>query len=338
MGQIHNLHDNGEPPHHSSRQQMDLNFVFTCVLVGPAAKQEWRNYRMVKWQHLKSRNDHLRRAVLRGMAALGITAVAVATFAGSASAQSLLEKIKNGETIRVGFSNEPPFAHPGENNEPLGWVNAMTLDILKKLGTTKVEPVVTEWGSLIPGLQAGRFDIITGGMFILPERCRNVLFTEPFGTAADGLLVPKGNPEGLHSFGDVRDKGLTLVTGAGYDTVENARKVGIADDKIMQVAGTAEIVQAVKAGRAAAGGADYFTMKIFANRDDSIELADPFTPPAIGYPALAFPPDQQATVDAFNKAMKDYIGSDEMMESVGKYGYTKANLPDGTAAAKLCKG
>lgn len=292
---------------------------------------------MNNWEHLNSRSDRLRRTVLNGMVALGIMAMGIASFAGSASAQALLEKIKNGETIRLGFSNEPPFANPGENNEPLGWVNAMTLDVLKKLGTTKVEPVVTEWGSLIPGLQAGRFDIIGGGMFMFPERCRNVLFTEPFGTAADGLLVPKGNPEGLHSFDDIRHKGLTLVTGTGYDTVKNARKVGIADDKIMQVAGTAEIVQAVKVGRAAAGAANYFTMQIFAHGDESIELADPFTPPVVGYPAIAFPLNERATVDAFNKVLKDYIGSDEMMKSVGKYGYTKTNLPDGTTTAEVCK-
>ncbi|WP_346016470.1 MULTISPECIES: ectoine/hydroxyectoine ABC transporter substrate-binding protein EhuB [unclassified Mesorhizobium] len=280
----------------------------------------------------------MRRAILRGMAAAGIAAMAMASFAGSASAQSLLEKIKNGETIRIGFSNEKPWAYPGENNEPLGFVNAMTLDILKRLGTTKVEPIVTEWGSLIPGLQAGRFDIITGGMFILPERCRNVLFTEPLGKGADGLLVPKGNPEELHSYQDVRDKGLTFVTASGYDSVKYAQEVGIADDKIMQVAGPAEIVQAVKAGRAAAGAGDYFTMKKFADQDDSTELADPFTPPAIGYPAFAFLPNQQEAVDAFNAVMKDYIGSDEMMASVGKYGYTKAALPDGTTTAELCKG
>lgn len=32
--------------------------------------------------------------------------------------------------------------------------------------------------------------------------------------------------------------------------------------------------------------------------------------------------------------LKDYIGSDEMMVLVGKYGYTKATLPNGTALAK----
>ncbi|MER9896057.1 hypothetical protein NKJ40_29205 [Mesorhizobium sp. M0119] len=118
-----------------------------------------------------------------------------------------------------------------------------------------------------------------------------------------------------------------------------AKKIGVADDKIMQVAGPAEIVQAMKAGRAASGGGDYFTLKKFADKDDSIELADRLTPPAIpGYPALALPSNQQAAPDAFNAVLKDCIGSEEMMQSVGKYSYTKANLPDGTKAADLCKG
>ncbi|MER8899564.1 ectoine/hydroxyectoine ABC transporter substrate-binding protein EhuB [Mesorhizobium sp. M0676] len=295
---------------------------------------------MKRKQRHETRNDPLRRAILRAIAALGIAALAIAPFAGLASAQSLLDKIKNGETVRIGFSNENPWAYPGTNNEPLGFVNAMTIDILKKLGTTKVEPVVTEWGSLIPGLQAGRFDIITGGMYITPERCRNVMFTDPIVTPITALIVPKGNPEGLHSYQNVRDKGLTFVTGSGWSEVSNAQTIGIPDDKVMQVAGAVEVVQAVKAGRAAVGGGDYWTMKRFADEDDSIELADPFTQP-VEPPssALAFLPNQQASVDAFNAVLKDYLGSDEMMKSVGKYGYTKANLPpESHTTAGLCKG
>ncbi|MCB2077831.1 MAG: ectoine/hydroxyectoine ABC transporter substrate-binding protein EhuB [Novosphingobium sp.] len=281
----------------------------------------------------------MRRVILKAIAALGVAALTLGAVGGAASAKSLLEKIKAGETIRIGFSNEIPWAYPGDGNKPLGFVNAMAIDVLKKLGTTKIEPIVTEWGSLIPGLQAGRFDIITGGMYILPKRCRAALFTEPLGTFADALLVPKGNPNDLHSFTDIKDKGMTLVTGAGYNTVKNAKDVGIPEDKIMQVAGPAEILQAVKAGRAEGGSGTYFTMKEFADKDDAVELADPFTPPVIdGYPGFAFLPSQQAEVDAFNAVLKDYIGSDEMMKSVGEYGYSKANLPDGTSTAELCKG
>ncbi|PSH55634.1 ectoine/hydroxyectoine ABC transporter substrate-binding protein EhuB [Phyllobacterium sophorae] len=273
------------------------------------------------------------------MAALGIAAMTISSFAGSASAQALLEKIKSGETIRLGFTNEPPSAYPGDNNEPLGLVNAMTLDVLKKMGTTKIEPVVTDWGSLVPGLQAGRFDIITGGMWIKPERCRNVLFSEPIALSKDALVVPKGNPENLHSYEDMRDKGLTFATGAGYTAIQDAQKVGIADDKIMQVAGPPEIVQAVKAGRAAAGVLYNLNAYTLAEKDAAVEVADPFNSAApSNYPAIAFPLNEQGAVDAFNAVLKDYIGSDEMMKAVGKYGYTKVMLPDGTTTAEACKG
>ncbi|MER9445762.1 hypothetical protein NKI79_31465 [Mesorhizobium sp. M0340] len=54
-------------------------------------------------------------------------------------------------------------------------------------------------------------------------------------------------------------------------------------------------------------------MQIFAHGDESVELAAQFTPPIVGYPAIAFPLNERATVDAFNKVLEDYIGSDEMM-------------------------
>ncbi|WP_081709749.1 ectoine/hydroxyectoine ABC transporter substrate-binding protein EhuB [Mesorhizobium erdmanii] len=272
------------------------------------------------------------------LVAAGIAAAAVVANAFPASAQSLLEKIKKGEPVRIGFSNELPWAYPGKNGEPLGFMNAITIDVLKKLGTAKVEPILTEWGSLVPGLQAGRFDVITGGMYITPERCRNVLFTEPLGTFSDALVVPKGNPEGLHSYKDILDKGLTLVIATGSVFVKQAIDAGIPDDRTMQVAGNPEVVQAVKSGRASAGSGSYFTLKESVDMDPALELAEPFEAPGgRAYPGLALLPSQQADVDAFNAALKAYMGTEQMMKAVSKYGYTKINLPDGTKTADLCK-
>ncbi|WP_245322538.1 ectoine/hydroxyectoine ABC transporter substrate-binding protein EhuB [Mesorhizobium sp. WSM3882] len=280
----------------------------------------------------------MRGAILTGMTALGLAVMAIATFVSSASALSLLDKIRNGDTIRIGYSNDAPWAFPGENKEPLGLQNVIALEVLKKLGVSKVESVVTEWGSLVPGLQAGRFDIITDGMYILPERCRNVLFTEPVASIPAGMAVTKGNPKGLHSYQDVRDKGMTFVTGVGYRAVKNAQEVGIPDEKIMQVAGNVEIVQAIKAGRADAGVGDYLGIKQAISNEDGLEMADPFAQyEKPGYPAFAFRLDESMAVEAINAQLKDYLGSEEMMKSVSKYGYNKSTLPDGSKTTNLCK-
>ncbi len=124
-------------------------------------------------------------------AGIVLGASAVAAVAGP-----LMDRIKAGETIRIGFANEVPFAYPGADGSPMGFVNAEAMGVLAKMGYTKIEPVQTEWGGLIPGLQAGRFDIITGGMNILKARCENIAFSEPMATVGDAFIVAKGNPKG----------------------------------------------------------------------------------------------------------------------------------------------
>ena len=57
----------------------------------------------------------------------------------------------SGEPIRIGFANEVPWAYPGEDNKPLGFVNAYVLGVLHEMGYDNITPVVTDWGGLIPG-------------------------------------------------------------------------------------------------------------------------------------------------------------------------------------------
>jgi len=177
----------------------------------------------------------------------------------AADAGPLMDRIESGKTIRLGFANEVPWAYPGENNKPLGFANAITIGILKDMGYKNLEPVVTDWGGLIPGLKANRFDIITGGMYILKTRCQNVAFSEPIGIFGDAFIVAKGNPKGLQNYKDLVKKDAVFVTGAGFNTVEAAKDEGVPDKNIMQVPGMSEILAAVKSGRADAGGLTYFS-------------------------------------------------------------------------------
>ncbi|ESY44127.1 MULTISPECIES: ectoine/hydroxyectoine ABC transporter substrate-binding protein EhuB [unclassified Mesorhizobium] len=294
---------------------------------------------MKKWPCIEGGNGFFRHVLLKGAVALSAAAVVAGSLAAPAAANSLLDKIKAGEPIRIGYSNDAPWAYSGDNNEPQGIGNTVVLAVLKKLGATKFEPVVTEWGSLIPGLQAGRFDLISDGMYVRPERCRNVLFTEPYAAVTDALVVPAGNPKGLTSLEDIRDKGATVVTGSAFASLKNARDAGISDEQIMQVPGYAEIIQAMKAGRVDAGVGDYLGLKKAIHNDEKLQLATSTSKPnQTGFPAVAFPLDDRASVDAFNAALKEYVGSAEMLTAVGNDGYDKSLLPGDAKTADLCKG
>jgi polar amino acid transport system substrate-binding protein len=271
-------------------------------------------------------------ALVAGAATLG------ATF--SAQAESLMEKAKAGEPIRIGFANEVPWAYPGDNGEPMGFVNTIALGILNNMGYDNIEPVQTEWGGLIPGLQADRSDIITGGMYILKERCENVAFSNPIGVFGDAFIVAAGNPKGIEDYQDIVDQDAIFVTGAGYNQIKVAKGQGIPASNIMEVPGPTEILAAVRSGRADAGGVTYFTAKNLAEESGgAVEVTDPRMLPeeTLNWVGIAFRKSDQDFLDAFNAALADYLGSDEMMQAVAQYGYTAAQLPGDATTQYACE-
>jgi polar amino acid transport system substrate-binding protein len=269
--------------------------------------------------------------------------VLVLVFAGMltvAHADSIYDRIKANKPIRLGFATEIPWAYPGDNQEPLGFANAITLGVLKSMGYTNIEPVVTEWGGLIPGLKANRFDIITGGMYILKSRCENVNFSEPIGVFGECFIVPKGNPKGLVTYKDIKAKDATIVTGAGYSTIQNAKREGVPESNIMTVPSNTEILAAVRSGRADAGGVTYFSaLHLSKESGGAVEPTDPSKNPewTFNWVGIAFRKSDTKFLADFNKALKTYMGSDEMMEAVAQYGYSESQLPGDVTTAYACE-
>ena len=177
-------------------------------------------------------NNALLKTILAGVAAITMGAAV-------ANAGPLMDRIEAGEPIRIGFANEIPFAYPGDDGSPKGFVNAHALGVLAKMGYDNIEPVQTEWGGLIPGLNAGRFDIVTGGMNILASRCENIAFSEPMAKVGDAFIVAPGNPKKIGNYESLAENDAIMVTGAGYSNIEAAKAAGVAEDKIMQVPGQA---------------------------------------------------------------------------------------------------
>ena len=57
----------------------------------------------------------------------------------------------------------------------------------------------TDWGGLIPGLNAKRYDLVSAGMSITPERCEQAAFSTPEINYTTALMVKPGNPMHLLS-------------------------------------------------------------------------------------------------------------------------------------------
>jgi len=90
-----------------------------------------------------------------------------------------LTRLQREGTIRIGYAVEAPYAFLKPGGEVTGESPEVAKVIVGRLGIRHIEWRQSEFGSLISGLEAGRFDVIAAGIFITPERARRISFSEP---------------------------------------------------------------------------------------------------------------------------------------------------------------
>lgn len=282
------------------------------------------------------------------LAILVMPAMALALAAcGLGDDRTTLERARETGSIRVGFANERPYAYTDTATGRLtGESPEIARVILADMGITDVEGVLTaEFGALIPGLNAGRFDIIAAGMYITPERCEQIEFSNPTYGIGEAFAVLAGNPKELNSFEDIRDHEdatIGIVTGAIQRSY--AQAIGIPEDRIVMFSDASGALDGVRTGRVDAYAGTAFTVQEFLELDDSgtLERAEPFTDPVIdgetarGYGAYGFRKGDVDFVAEFNARLADFIGSEEHQALVAEFGFTEAELPGDVTAADLC--
>jgi len=252
----------------------------------------------------------------------------------------ILDNARKSGSIRIGFANEAPFGFANEDGEATGEAPEIARRVFMKMGIDKVEGVLTEWASLIPGLRAGRFDVVAAGMFITPARCEQVAFSNPTYRLGQGFLVKAGNPKNLHSYADLATNGnAKLAIMAGAVEHSYAEKAGVPEDSLLVLPDQVSLLSAVQFGRADAAALTALSIRRMAEKGGSrVESAMPFETPdnVYGYGAFAFRKEDAALRKSFDEKLTVFIGSNEHLELVKPFGFTKAELPGDMNTATLC--
>ena len=247
----------------------------------------------------------------------------------------------------MGYANEAPYAYlDSRANRLTGEAPEIARKVLAGLGIPRVEGVLTEFGALIPGLEAKRFDLIAAGMYIKPRRCKEIDFSNPTYCIGEGFLVRRGNPANLHSYRDVAE-GATANLGVVAGAVElgYARKSGIPDQRVVVFPDAPSAVAGVQSGRVDAYGGTSLTVQDLFDKaaDPDLEIASPFTDPVIdgrpvrGCGAFGFRKGEDAFRKAFNRRLDGFLGSPAHLDLVRPFGFTRQDLPGDATAAGLCR-
>ena len=257
------------------------------------------------------------------------------------------ENTGNGESevITVGIAGEVPYSYLNDEGEPEGATVALSEKIFGDMGY-EVEAELVDWDNLIPGLNAERFDAISAGMSITPERCEEAAFAEPEIMYTTALLVEEGNPHDVQDLDDVLEaqengEDITLATltagiEAGYST-----DMGLDYDGV----GSAdEGIEMVQGGRADVFALTAISLTEMAGDADGVEVTEPFVQEIDGVKqygagSTVFRQDDTETLDEYNEHLAQLKSDGELGEILGEYGFTDAEVPpEDMSSEALCAG
>ncbi len=264
-----------------------------------------------------------------------------------ASAQSLLDKAKTQSPLIAGIANEQPYGYIGPDGKATGANIEVLRAVLKPLGITQVETPIVDFGALVPGLAAKRFDVIGAGLFINHARCQVIGFSNPVTRSGGAFIVKQGNPLNLHSLKDVAaNKQARLGTQNGTNQIQEAKDSGIATGNVVLFDKDTEALSALKANRIDAvyfPDAEIISL-LKKEPDPSVERALPFQQipdangqPGYNYHAFGLPRNDPEFIKAFNEQLAKLRASGELLKILQKYGYTANELPpENIQASQLC--
>jgi polar amino acid transport system substrate-binding protein len=279
--------------------------------------------------------------LLKVMLSMLVTVGVLASQSLSVLAESTLEKVRQQGYVRVGFANEAPFGYATPDGKLTGEAPEVAKAVLARMGIPEVDGVLTEFGSLIPGLKAGRFDIIAAGMFITPKRCKQIGFSEPSYGIGQAFLVPDGNPKQLNTYADVAQQSdIKLAVMAGAIERSYAKKAGVALNQLVTLPDPPSMLAAVQAKRADAAALTALSIANLASKGDGVESTPPFATVSgesvMGHGGFGFRKADSDLLAAFNEQLKAFLGTQEHLALVTPLGFGKGFLPT-KETADLCQ-
>ena len=225
-------------------------------------------------------------------------------------------------------ANFPPY----EYKEGTGYAGIdveIATEIAKKLGMT-LEIKDVEFGSIVAGVQTGKYDIGMAGMTVNDERKQQVNFSDSYAKGIQVVIVKEGSEyksvddffvldaEGNHTA--VKEGVLVGVqqntTGDIYcsDTLEN---FGFGEDKVKRYSNGADAVAALASGKLSAVVIDDQPAKEFVKANEGLTILEGSY--ADEDYAIAVGKENSELLEKINKALKELTDDGTIAKIVAKY-------------------
>ena len=257
------------------------------------------------------------------IAALALGA-GLAGLTGMPAVAADLDQLKEQGFARIAIANEPPWTMVTTGGEVSGAAPDLARAVLNKMGIKEIVASVSEYGAMIPGVQARRFDMVAAGLFIKPERCEAVLFSQPDLCDAESFMIKAGNPLNLKSFADVASSGAKIGVVGGGTEEKLAIEAGVDRANIVVVPDPQSGAKLLQDGRI-----DVYALPVLSisdllkkAKDPSLAMFAPVENTPIFCAGVAFRKQDGALRDAYDVALAEIKASGEFAAIIEPYGYS----------------
>ena len=224
--------------------------------------------------------------------------------------------VKAGTLVMSTNPTLPPLQYINSKGELKGMRIILGKEVAKRL-CLKPEYIRIEFSAMIPGLEAGRWDVINTGIFWNPQRAAMMKMI-PYESAAISISVKKGNPLGISKKEDLAGKAVGVEIGGLEEKKlkeidKELRAKGLTPINIRVFDNFALAYQALRAGQTDASVAIDATAAEYAKRGKfDRAISGMFPMPC----ALAMKNDilAKTVLEAMNDMMEDGFYQDLMDE------------------------
>lgn len=244
----------------------------------------------------------------------GGTGSAAGSSAAAGASGNLLQEIQDrGEMVFATEGTWSPWTFHDESGELVGYDIEVARGIAERLGVD-ASFAEGEWDGLLAGLDSGRYDTMSNGVSVTPEREEKYDFTDPYAYNRI-VVITLGDNDEIAAMEDLDGKTTANTLGSSYATLAEsygATNTGVDDFN--------QTIQLLEQGRIDATLNDevVFYDYLREHPDANLKIACENDEPT----HVAFPLRKEGTaelLEAMNEAIADMRDTGELSELSNKY-------------------
>lgn len=240
--------------------------------------------------------------------------LAVAVFAGCSKAVNDNDGAAKEKLVMATNAEFPPYEFK-EGDQFAGIDVEIAQAIADKLGM-ELEIVDTEFNSIIPGVQGGKYSMGMAGMTVTDERLESVDFSESYATGIQSIIVKEDSP--IKTVDDLFADGATYKVGVQMATTGDIYATDdFGADRVQEFDKGAAAVQALVSGKIDCVIIDNEPAKAFVAANTGLKVLD--TAYAEEDYAICFAKNNTELKDKVNEALKELIADGTVKTIVDKY-------------------